>query len=505
MGQRVADTSLTPSEREDKETDRRVRRQDPAPSRKRTKRRAPRNDLRKKRVRPDDPDLKPLKRRKKPSVARRPWVSDRLLNKFDRSIDSFFDDVDEDEDWKEMIERLDMTKEGLEKLKEGDSTGGSWFSKMVKRVTDLFSKKPGKPVPGPASLEEADEEVKDFVEKARTGATSYGVPSAMAGRTATYHGVLDQRGNPTDPPNTGWKSLDKRYLGEEHFKSIVRHAKDLLDDEWFKFGWEGGAEDAPLRAALDLSIQVSEGGIYQSKIDAETYDMLLNRLAGWGHDTFSDTVVPMKASKTGDKRSASVMKSQEYQNIVRIANDLRSEKPRLSLELLRNLIAMGDPEAPMVPPAPEAAASDDLGEIKFKSMSDDDFSKLKDDAKKLFDEKDVDDFLKGMEGFMGDVQKKTAGIGDSVLVPISLLMKLAASSQEAKAAFGHAILAAAKKKGKGKKAPPFVKKDDKAASKKKDSPEAKDGKPPFGGKKAPPFGGKKGKKKASIEASDLDW
>lgn len=512
MERRTADTSLTPAEKEDRETDRRVRRQDPAPSRKRKQRRAPRDDLRKKRVRPDDPDLKPLKRRKrKTDVAARPWVNEKLLNRWERSIDSFFDDVDEDEDLDQMLERLEMTKEGLEKLKKEDPTGGSWFSRMVKRVSDLFSKKPADSAPAPESvLADADEEVKDFVEKARTGAASYGALSSMAGRVATYHGILDQRGNPTDPPNTGWRSLDKRHIGEEHFKSILKQAGELLKDDWLKYGWDGGSKDAPVRAALDMTIQVADGGIYQSKIDAETYDMLLNRLAGWGHDSFSDTVIPMKASKTGDKRSASAMpKSQEYQNIVRIANELRTERPRTSLELLRNLTALASGE--IAPSEPEPKAAGDLGEITFKSMSDDDFDKLKGDAKKdmdkLFDEKDVDAFLKGMEGVMGDVQKKTACIGDSVLVPLSLLKRLAASNQEAKAAFGHVILAASKRK-KDK----VIKKDDKSAAKKKgdkDKAESKDkgdkkGAPPFGGKKAPPFPPKKGKK-ASIEESDLNW
>lgn len=542
MPSTVADTSLTPSEREDRETDRRVRRQDRAPSRRRTEKRAPRDDLRKKRVQPDDPDWKPIRRRRRTDdrdddrrVSARPWIEEKTLNRFERSVDQFYDDVDEtaEVDWDDLVKQLDLSHARLRKIEKENKKGTSWLSRMVKKVTDLFRKNRWK------SVEEAmdapdtvrDPEVREFVEELdeeapktrRSGgrgvAASNEALTAMVTRLAKYHGVLDQRGNPTDPPNTGWKSIDQRYIGEEHYKRILKCASDLLEEDWLQYGWEGGAKDAPVRAALDLAIQTCDGAAYQSKIDGDTYNLLLNRLAGWGHDTFSETVLPMKASESGEKRSASAMpKSQEYTNIVKVANDLRTSNPLAALMLLRNLRALTANEAPAMAAPPVEAAAADMGEFSFKSMSDEDFAKLKDDAKKemdaLFNEADVEAFLEGLEKMIEGVQKKTASIGGSALIPVALLMKVAAASTEAKQAFGLTILAAAKRKKPAKK-------DDKAAGKKKsdkpnpfadkgkkdegDKPKKGD-KPDFGGKKAPPFPPKKGKKRAaSIEADDATW
>ena len=78
--------------------------------------------------------------------------------------------------------------------------------------------------------------------------------SKPVSRTATFHGYVKQ-GHPSgDPMNTGWKSSDKRYFTKENYASIVKETKELLKEDWFKSGWEGGAKDAPIRAALDLAI-----------------------------------------------------------------------------------------------------------------------------------------------------------------------------------------------------------------------------------------------------------
>lgn len=351
---------------------------------------------------------------------------------------------------------------------------------------------------------------------------------AMADRVATYHGVLDQSGHPTNPTNTGYRSYDRRHFDESHYASIIKTAQKLLDEDWLKYGWEGGAEDVPIRAALDLSIHLADSSLYQSKIDVETYNMLLNRLAGWGHDTFSDTVLPMKAVPKS-KRSAADMTNKGYSNIVRIASDLRKTDPQAALGILKNLREMvsttstsqtirehvaldpvgpepgpmsGDhsgnagPETP--PPAPPeentAAVPGDV--MEFKSMSEGDFEKMKKDIKgeveKLFTIDDVEDFMEGFEGIMDELSKKTASyIGSNV--PVEVLVRLARTNPEAKTILGPWIVAAKKKKDKKK-----GKKD-----KKKGKGKAK-GKMPEG--MAPPFGGPPGKKsKVAVSAEDANW
>lgn len=360
----------------------------------------------------------------------------------------------------------------------------------------------------------------------------------MAARLASYHGVLDQRGNPTDPPNTDYRSYPSRWFDDRHYDSIVKHAKSLLEEDWLKYGWDGGAEDVPLRAALDLSIHLADSSLYQSKIDTETYNMLLNRLAGWGHDTFSETVLPMKAGK----RSAADMmqKSREYQNLVRIASDLRQTDPKSALEIMKSIRSMVSTEAtsqtarehvalePMPPEgheehhdegpegheggemsehgmgdgAPEAETAAAPGDvIEMSSMSDEDIGKLKSlsdkfkgEAEKFLDAHDVERLMQGFEDMFSEA-KTAASISR---VPLNALIRAAASSPVAKTVLGPFIIAAAKKdkkKGKGKP---------KGKDKPKDKKEDKKGKKPdMGGKAAPPFM----KKKASVAFTqeDASW
>lgn len=328
----------------------------------------------------------------------------------------------------------------------------------------------------------------------------------MTSKVATYHGTL-QQGHPTDSTNTPWLSIDKRYIGEKHYKSIVKAAKLILDEEWM--GWEGGAPDAKFRAALDLAIHVADGNIYQGKIDPETYDLLLNRLTGWGHDNFSETILPQKAGS----RSASTM-DQHLKNIVRVASELRSENPRASFEILKSIRSLVSTEAssetirehvaadPMPEPGPQDQTAVQQGEVvEFSSMSDDDFKKLKDDAKKLLDSKDIEEFMKGFDALHDGVKKSASSIG---MVSLGDLVRVAQAHPEARPALLPLIVAAKKKSPKGKKppfggkgAPPF-KKDDAAPKAKKE--EKKE--PP---KTAKPKKGKGRKASVNIEADDLNW
>lgn len=352
---------------------------------------------------------------------------------------------------------------------------------------------------------EMDAMFKGFRGKA---ASNGGVSSKdMTSKVATYHGTL-QQGHPTNSTNTPWLSIDKRYIGEKHYKSIVKAAKLILDEEWM--GWDGGAPDAKFRAALDLAIHVADGNIYQGKIDPETYDLLLNRLAGWGHDTFSETTLPQKAGS----RSASTM-DQHLKNIVRVASELRSENPRASFEILKSIRSLVSTEAssetirehaaadPMPEPGPQDQTAVQQGEmVEFSSMSDDDFKKLKDDAKKLFESKDVEEFMKGFDTLHEGVKKSASIIG---AVSLGDLVRVAQAHPETRQALLPLIVAAKKKAPKGKKpfggkgAPPFKKKDD-AAPKAKKEEDKKD--PP---KTAKPKKGKGRKASVNIEADDLNW
>lgn len=263
------------------------------------------------------------------------------------------------------------------------------------------------------------------------------------------------------------------------------------------------------REALDLAIHVADGSIYQGKIDPETYDLLLNRLAGWGHDNFSDTILPMKAVSS---RSSSTM-IQHIKNIVRVASDLRQKDPAAALEILKNIRSLvsteadsqtirehvGAGEVPEAFAAPQEQTSTEQGDtIEFTSMGDGDLDKLKEDAKKLLDSKDVEEFMKNFDTLHGGM-KKTSAFAGEVSVTLSELVRIAQTYPNTRPTLLPIIVAAKKKapkkKGKspfgGKGAPPFGKKDEK--EEKKDPP-----------KTAKP----KGKvKKASleIEADDINW
>lgn len=167
---------------------------------------------------------------------------------------------------------------------------------------------------------------------------------AMSSKTATYHGVV-QQGHPSGPTNTGYKSYDKRYFGKPEYESIVAHAKELLKTEWLAEGWDGGAEDAPVRAALDLAIHLADSNLYQGKIDGETYNMLLARLTKSKVDLFSETLVPEGEKAT--RRAAVMKKNAAVENMIRVANDLRKTNPRAALEIMKNVKALRVAQVPV--------------------------------------------------------------------------------------------------------------------------------------------------------------
>lgn len=422
-------TDLTPGERDDREAERLLDHK-PAPSRKYREKRAPRPYQRQRRVRDQDTDTAS--------------AVDEDLDRYVRDLDSVMkglDSDDDDFDFDEAIKALrDPKAESEADLKE------------ALRRSDL----------DPSRMDELDRAL-------GLSAASNGTLSPMSPRTGAYHGVRDVRGNPTDPPGSSYAGPDRRDFTEKDYDAIIKMAAKLLDEDWLKHGWDGGSEDAPKRAALDLAIQTAgDGALYQSKIDAETYDLLLNRLAKWGYDTFSDTVLPMKAPQSG--RSASAMKnSQSYKDIVRVASELRETNPVASMALikgLRSLVSTEAPEAPSIrehATAPSATVAAVVAGPGIK-VSDQPFHLARDGGNQVVSSGD-----------------------DLAEVPLSTLMKVAATSPSAKAALGPFILAAAKKKkdkkkGKGKVPPQFLK-----------NMKGKGDAPPSKGKKA------------SIASGDASW
>ena len=235
--------------------------------------------------------------------------------------------------------------------------------------------------------------------KAASSQSSYGaeVVEAMPHKTASYHGVLKQ-GHPSGPTN-GDHVIDRRHLGKEHYDSIIKLAQELLKEDWLAYAWEGGAKDAPVRAALDLAIHTADGSAYQSKIDAETYDMLLNRLAGWEHDTFQDTLLPMK-------KTASAVEAPEVQSILRVASEIRHVDPQTALEVVKGLRSM---MASLPSEWTDHLAQDGLSEKDLDSLPEAklDMKDLKEQSKKLVDAKDVGDFMSGLKG-LSDTMSKSA-------------------------------------------------------------------------------------------------
>jgi len=411
------------------------------------------------------------------------------------------------------------------------------------------------------SSKDSDMSLASIASKLSDTAASYRTEPVRMLKTSAYHGVL-QQGHPSGPTNTEYKSYDKRYFGKDNYDNIIAATKSFLEEDWLKHGWDGGSPDAPIRAALDLAIHLANSNLYQSKIDAATYDMLLNKVAGWKHDQFSETIFP------GERKRSASMNDSNIQTFLRIASDLRHSNPRAAADIvktIRNLRASDHgQDSDQSPPSQQAGISEvDMNKFVSGEL---DIQELKDETKKLVDSSDIESFLSGLkdiseilgkrasriasideasfediqesldamsgdqsktvmdkivgqskdllkslesndiEAFMSgidsifsEVEKAAKNIKtSSVMVNLSTLVRLASSVPDSRDIL-LPILAAAKKKKDKKKAP-------KKAAPKKDKKDKKDKNKdvPFGGKKAPPFGKKKN---ASVDVltTDSEW
>lgn len=288
-------TDLSPAEKDDRQVERLINKR-PPPSRKRRNKRGPKHDNRRRRmVDRNDPDVKANARDRRSSLA-------------DIALRVAF--PEEKVPGTSTFLRADL----LRAVGRGEMT-----------VDEMFHYPQSKPYPEAASY----------------GASG---PEDMSSKTAAYHGIV-QQGHPSGPTNSG-SPPDKRYFGKAEYDSIVAHAKELLKTDWLQHGWDGGAEDAPVRAALDLAIHMANSNAYQSKIDVETYNMLLARLTKSKVDLFSETLVPEGGE---GKRSAAVMSQNNaaIENMVRIANDLRKTNPRQALEIMKNVKALRVAQVPV--------------------------------------------------------------------------------------------------------------------------------------------------------------
>ena len=306
----------------------------------------------------------------------------------------------------------------------------------------------------------------------------------MADRIATYHGVIDQ-GHPTNSTNTDWLSLDKRDLDKRHYDSIIKNAKELLSSDWFKYGWEGGSEDAPIRAALDISIYTADSNLYQSKIDGESYNYLLNKLANYGYDTFSDTVLPMKAPKDRSQRSASV--SQPIDQLVLIADSLRQSQPKLAFQMLDNIRRLS---ADLGPTEPLEFSEKEIDEL---------LANFKDELADNPSLNQISQFIK--EALEEVVKTKSVKASHLNVIPLIYLVRIAKEIPSTRSILIPILAAAKKKKAPKKSEKP--EKPEKPAAKKAPGKELKikeDDKITSAKKSK-----SKGKKRQSFTSSDLDW
>lgn len=301
-------TDLSPAEKDDRQVERLINKR-PPPSRKRRNKRGPKHDNRRRRMLDkNDPDAKANARDRKATLA-------------------------------DIALRVAFP---AEEVKAGSSrllTRADLLAGRILSDDELHSA-------GYDTSGAADAAFLRALGYRDVGAASYGAigPEDMSAKTAAYHGIV-QQGHPSGPTNSGSPS-DKRYFGKSEYDSILAHAKELLKTDWLSDGWDGGAEDAPVRAALDLAIHLANANAYQSKIDAETYNMLLARLTKSKVDLFSETLIPEGGE---GKRSAATMsqKNPAIENMVRIANDLRKTNPRQALEIMKNVRSLRVAQVPV--------------------------------------------------------------------------------------------------------------------------------------------------------------
>ncbi len=325
-----------------------------------------------------------------------------------------------------------------------------YYGEVQKSLKNFFKKGEDPPFDPDAFVDGLESVVKDFdkapkelkkvVQGYRSAATSNktGEIKVMGLKTATYHGV-QEKFSPEGPYATF--RIDRRYFTKEHYDSIIAHAKEFLEEDWLKYDWEGGAKDARFRAALDMSIWMADKNLYQSKVDVETYNMLLATLMGQKDDTFSETFI-----STDDKvkRRASSMSNQHYQNILRIASELRLKDPRTALALVQNarkLVAQEEEQqeqgSPPPPPPPPPATGQSGGggpvtgqqqQSQQECLSQEqqqgqqqqgqeggkpsgaiDLKDLKPHVKQMSEAKDIDSFLEALEEIDGCLGDTAAG------------------------------------------------------------------------------------------------
>lgn len=383
----------------------------------------------------------------------------------------------------------------------------------------------------------------------------------MVLRTSGYNGIVE-RAHEGDREVSLQAARVFDPIGEDDHKLLIKAAKATMKQEWFVAGWGDDDTDAPMRAALDTSIATCEDSVYQSRIDPQTYNLLLGKLLGEDIDQTVESFFD-----EGYLRSELSMNPTQN-TILAAASKLRHSNPRLAVELVRSIRtasptpglvdekvkgemdkklqellqaitdedieAFGASMKEMAQLLPKTASSRIASEfLEFQSLADLPAEELKsffdkekkqvEQSKKLLESNEIEEFMITFDSLMKDSEDaaKKAKQG-SVRVKLSTLVRLAAASPEA-AAVLLPVLAAAKKKmskpaktsGKDKKEDKDEKKPAKKDDKSDKKPAKKDDKKPAGkkpaGKKdekkpagksnlAPPF-----KKKASFQSDDLDW
>lgn len=273
-----------------------------------------------------------------------------LKSEIDQAFDQVYDELVNLKQVEFFMKEWNGAVSEISKLKSGEPwTYEQGFDKAVKSLDKMMTRKSEfvdlpKIMDGFRENLEKDGKLPKQLEhifepflRAASNENGYSEPMS---RTAAFHGYIHQ-GHP-EGPFPGWQSLDKRFFTNENYESIVKFAEDLLEQDWFKSGWDDGSPDAKMRAALDLSIHLADDNLYQAKIDVETYNLLLGRLNGSNVDLFSETMV----FESGKKRASAMSKRQSIQNLLRLANSLREKDPVQAFQIVkdvRSLIANDEP------------------------------------------------------------------------------------------------------------------------------------------------------------------
>lgn len=346
------------------------------------------------------------------------------------------------ESWEKAV---DSFSKGSEKRKE-HIRASEYYDEVDKSLKNFFKSDEDPPFDSSSFIDglesvmgdkykDAPDVLKKMVEGYRSAATSYnGIRGkAMGHKTATYHGVI-QQGDPTNGPYPGYTSYDRRFFGKEHYDSIIKTAKAFLKEDWLKYHWDTGSQDAPYRAALDLSIHLADSSLYQAKIDVETYNMLLARLMD-KDDTFAETLITHFDGEAKPPRRASVMNNPQYQALLRVASELRHENPRAAMEIVKSLRGLRIAQDEQLPDQgqtaqPQQGQQEQQSQEQQQSQQEQqgqqeqqsqitqadtdafvdgkvDIQGLKGKLKELVNAQDIEDFIDGLKS-LDEVLKKTA-------------------------------------------------------------------------------------------------